>query len=127
MSEIKNDLKYSSEHEWVKIEGDDVAIGITDHAQDSLGEIVYLELPAVGDSLEKDSAFGAVESTKSVSDLYSPLNCEVVEVNSDAESSPELINQSPYSDGWLIKVKPTNNDDFEELLSADDYESLIDG
>ncbi len=127
MSEVKKELKYTKEHEWASKDGDLVVIGITDHAQDSLGEIVYLELPAVGDSLEKDSAFGAVESTKSVSDLYSPLNCEVIEVNSDAESSPELINQSPYSDGWLIKVKPKNNDDFEELLSADDYESLIDG
>ena len=100
-------------------------IGITDHAQDSLGEIVYLELPTVGSSLEKSSTFGAVESTKSVSDLFTPLDCEVIEVNSEAENAPELINQSPYGDGWLIKVKASDEADFNNLLSPEDYESLI--
>ena len=88
-------------------EGETMLIGITDHAQDSLGEIVYLELPSVGDEFSKSTTFGAVESTKSVSDLYAPIDCEVVEVNSEAETSPELINNSPYKDGWLIKVRPS--------------------
>jgi|TARA_B000000565_G_C23587492_1_gene301819 glycine cleavage system H protein len=125
MSEIKKDLKYTEEHEWVMKEGETMLIGITDHAQDSLGEIVYLELPSVGDELSKSTTFGAVESTKSVSDLYTPIDCEVVEVNSEAETSPELINNSPYKDGWLIKVRPSNQDDYDSLLSPDDYESLI--
>ena len=125
MSEIKKDLKYTEEHEWVMKEGEIMLIGITDHAQDSLGEIVYLELPSVGDELSKSTTFGAVESTKSVSDLYTPIDCEVVEVNSEAETSPELINNSPYKDGWLIKVRPSNQDDYDSLLSPDDYESLI--
>ena len=125
MSEVKKDLKYTEEHEWVMIEGEQMLIGITDHAQDSLGEIVYLELPSVGDNLSKSSTFGAVESTKSVSDLYTPVDCEVVEVNSSAENSPEVINQSPYQEGWLIKVKPTNTGDYDDLLSPEDYESLI--
>ena len=125
MSEIKKDLKYTEEHEWVLKDGETMLIGITDHAQDSLGEIVYLELPTVGSSLEKSSTFGAVESTKSVSDLFTPLDCEVIEVNSEAESAPELINQSPYGDGWLIKVKASDEADFNNLLSPEDYESLI--
>ena len=125
MSEIKKDLKYTEEHEWVMIDGEEMLIGITDHAQDSLGEIVYLELPSVGDNLSKSSTFGAVESTKSVSDLYTPIDCEVVEVNSGAESSPEVINQSPYQEGWLIKVKPINTGDYDDLLSPEDYESFI--
>tara|TARA_Y100001970_G_C14093835_1_gene781512 strand:+ start:342 stop:725 length:384 start_codon:yes stop_codon:yes gene_type:complete len=125
MSEIKKDLKYTEEHEWVLKDGETMLIGITDHAQDSLGEIVYLELPTVGSSLEKSSTFGAVESTKSVSDLFTPLDCEVIEVNSEAENAPELINQSPYGDGWLIKVKASDEADFNNLLSPEDYESLI--
>ena len=125
MSEIKKDLKYIEEHEWVLKDGETMLIGITDHAQDSLGEIVYLELPTVGSSLEKSSTFGAVESTKSVSDLFTPLDCEVIEVNSEAENAPELINQSPYGDGWLIKVKASDEADFNNLLSPEDYESLI--
>tara|TARA_Y100000768_G_scaffold194210_1_gene145751 strand:- start:251 stop:634 length:384 start_codon:yes stop_codon:yes gene_type:complete len=125
MSEIKKDLKYTEEHEWVLKDGETMLIGITDHAQDSLGEIVYLELPTVGSSLEKSSTFGAVESTKSVSDLFTPLDCEVIEVNSEAENAPELINQSPYGDGWLIKVKASDEADFNNLLTPEDYESLI--
>tara|TARA_B100001057_G_scaffold482622_1_gene558286 strand:- start:501 stop:884 length:384 start_codon:yes stop_codon:yes gene_type:complete len=125
MSEIKKDLKYTEEHEWVLKDGETMLIGITDHAQDSLGEIVYLELPTVGSSLEKSSTFGAVESTKSVSDLFTPLDCEVIEINSEAENAPELINQSPYGDGWLIKVKASDEADFNNLLSPEDYESLI--
>lgn len=127
MSEIKDDLKYSSEHEWVKVDGDSVVIGITDHAQDSLGEIVFVELPKVGDALERSAIFGAVESTKSVSDLYSPIAGEVTEINPLVESEPELINSSPYDNGWMIKIRPINMDDLDALLDSKGYKDLVDG
>tara|TARA_B100001996_G_scaffold343891_2_gene299312 strand:- start:2660 stop:3046 length:387 start_codon:yes stop_codon:yes gene_type:complete len=127
MSEIKDDLKYSSEHEWVKVEGENVSVGITDHAQDSLGEIVFVELPQVGDTLEKSSIFGAVESTKSVSDLYSPIAGTVLEVNSLIENEPDLINSSPYEEGWMIKIAPSNSSDLDKLLSSEEYKNLING
>ena len=127
MSEIIKDLKYSNDHEWIRLDGDHVSIGITDHAQDSLGEIVFVELPKVGDVLEKSSVFGAVESTKSVSDLYTPVAGTVTEVNASVENEPELINSSPYSEGWMIKISPTNIADIEILLSSEEYKNLIDG
>ena len=127
MSEIIKDLKYSNDHEWIRLDGDDASIGITDHAQDSLGEIVFVELPKVGDVLEKSSIFGAVESTKSVSDLYTPVAGTVTEVNASVENEPELINSSPYSEGWMIKISPTNVADIETLLSSEEYKNLIDG
>ena len=127
MSEIKDDLKYSSEHEWVKVEGENVSVGITDHAQDSLGEIVFVELPQVGDTLEKSSIFGAVESTKSVSDLYSPIAGTVLEVNSSIENEPDLINSSPYDKGWMIKITPSSSSDLDKLLSSEEYKNLING
>ena len=127
MSEIIKDLKYSNDHEWIRLDGDHVSIGITDHAQDSLGEIVFVELPKVGDVLEKSSIFGAVESTKSVSDLYTPVAGTVTEVNASVENEPELINSSPYSEGWMIKISPTNVADIETLLSSEEYKNLIDG
>ena len=127
MSEIIKDLKYSNDHEWIRLDGDHVSIGITDHAQDSLGEIVFVELPKVGDVLEKSSVFGAVESTKSVSDLYTPVAGTVTEVNASVENEPELINSSPYSEGWMIKISPTNVADIETLLTSEEYKNLIDG
>lgn len=127
MSEVRVDLKYSAEHEWVKNEGEQLSVGITDHAQDSLGEIVFVELPKVGDVLDKSSIFGAVESTKSVSDLYSPVAGTVAEINSSVESEPDLINSSPYEKGWMIKIIPTNQNDIDELLSSEEYETLING
>lgn len=127
MSEIIKDLKYSNDHEWIRLDGDHASIGITDHAQDSLGEIVFVELPKVGDVLEKSSIFGAVESTKSVSDLYTPVAGTVTEVNASVENEPELINSSPYSEGWMIKISPTNIADIEILLSSEEYKNLIDG
>ena len=111
MSEIIKDLKYSNDHEWIRLDGDHASIGITDHAQDSLGEIVFVELPKVGDVLEKSSIFGAVESTKSVSDLYTPVAGTVTEVNASVENEPELINSSPYSEGWMIKARGFTQDD----------------
>ena len=127
MSEIIKDLKYSNDHEWIRLDGDHASIGITDHAQDSLGEIVFVELPKVGDVLEKSSIFGAVESTKSVSDLYTTVAGTVTEVNASVENEPELINSSPYSEGWMIKISPTNVADIETLLSSEEYKNLIDG
>ena len=127
MSKIIKDLKYSNDHEWVLLDGDTALIGITDHAQDSLGEIVFVELPRVGDVLEKSSIFGAVESTKSVSDLYMPVAGTVTEVNTLIENQPELINSSPYSEGWMIKISPTNISDIETLLSSEENKNLIDG
>ena len=127
MSEIIKDLKYSNDHEWIRLDGDHASIGITDHAQDSLGEIVFVELPKVGDVLEKSSIFGAVESTKSVSDLYTPVAGTVTEVNASVENEPELINSSPYSEGWMIKISPSNIADIETLLSSEEYKNLIDG
>ena len=127
MSEVRVDLKYSAEHEWVKNEGEQLSVGITDHAQDSLGEIVFVELPKVGDVLDKSSIFGAVESTKSVSDLYSPVAGTVAEINSSVESEPDLINSSPYEKGWMIKIIPTNQNDIDDLLTSEEYETLING
>ena len=127
MSEIIKDLKYSNDHEWIRLDGDHASIGITDHAQDSLGEIVFVELPKVGDVLEKSSIFGAVESTKSVSDLYTPVAGTVTEVNASVENEPELINSSPYSEGWMIKISPSNVADIETLLTSEEYKNLIDG
>jgi len=127
MSEIRKDLKYTKEHEWVKDEDGQVSIGITDHAQDALGEIVFVELPKVGDVLERSSIFGAVESTKSVSDLYSPLAGTVSEVNVLVENEPDLVNQSPYGEGWMIKINLSNNKDLDTLLGPEEYKKLVDG
>ena len=125
MSEVKVECKYTEEHEWISLEEEILTIGITDHAQDSLGEIVFIELPKVGETLSKSSIFGAVESTKSVSDLYTPVSGVVTEVNTSVENQPELINQSPYDEGWMIKIKASNVSDLETLLSAEEYKNLI--
>ncbi|MDH5580775.1 MAG: glycine cleavage system protein GcvH [Bdellovibrionales bacterium] len=125
MSNTPSELKYTQEHEWAKLEGEVISIGITDFAQSSLGDIVFLELPEVGTSLDKDSPFGVVESIKSVSDLFSPLAGEVIEVNSELVDSPENINENAY-DNWMIKVKPANMGDYEELMSAEQYTSFCD-
>ena len=106
--EIPQGLKYSKEHEWVATEDTVATVGITDHAQDQLGEIVYIELPAVGDKVSKDDPFGVVESVKAVSDIYAPVTGTVIEINEDLPESPETVNEDPYGDGWLIKVKITD-------------------
>ena len=102
--EFPEDLKYTREHEWVSIDGSVATIGITDHAQEQLGDVVFVELPTVGDRVEKADAFGVVESTKAVSDVYAPLSGEVAEVNDDLPDNPELINEDPYGDGWMVKI-----------------------
>lgn len=122
--EFPADLKYSKEHEWVRVEGDVVVIGITEFAQDELGDIVYVEQPKVGSAVQQNKVFGSVESVKTVSDLYSPLSGEIVEVNDDVISSPELINKNAY-DAWVIKVKASDLSELDSLLSADDYRSMV--
>lgn len=124
-SEIPNNLKYTKDHEWALVEGDTVTVGITDFAQSQLGDIVFVELPEVGSTLEAGSTFGVVESIKSVSDLYSPITGEVLEVNSELEGEPEKCNESPY-ESWLIKIKCTQMDDLNDLLSPEDYENICD-
>lgn len=122
-------LKYTKEHEWVSIEGDVATIGVTDHAQSELGEIVYVEVETVGETVDKDEVFGTVEAVKTTSDLYMPLSGEVIEFNSELDENegdnPGLINEDPYGAGWIIKVKISNPDEVADLLTADDYEDLI--
>ena len=119
-------LYYTEEHEWVSIDGDIATIGITDHAQSELGEIVYVEIETVGETLAKDDVFGTVEAVKTTSDLFMPLSGEVIEFNEDLDESkgddPELINQDPYGKGWIIKVKMSDPEEVGSLLSAEDYE-----
>ncbi len=122
---VPSGLKYSNEHVWVKQEGDKFRIGITEHAQDELGDLVFVELPDVGDELAMTDTFGSVESVKTVSELYAPVSLVVVEVNEDLEDSPELVNQLPYEDGWLIVVEATDKEELDQLLSAEQYQGFL--
>jgi glycine cleavage system H protein len=123
--ELPEDLKYTREHEWVSIEGSVATIGITDHAQEQLGDVVFVELPSVGDHVEKADAFGVVESTKAVSDVYAPLSGDVTEVNDDLPDNPELINEDPYGDGWMVKITLGDTADLGDLMTADEYRKFI--
>ena len=125
MSDIPGDLQYVKSHEWVRIEDGIATIGITDHAQDALNDIVYVELPSVGDTFDRDDEFGVVESVKSVSDLFMPVGGEVIEVNGALEDQPETLNDDPYGEGWIIKVRMTSASDANDLLSADEYAAFI--
>ncbi|HJQ27809.1 MAG TPA: glycine cleavage system protein GcvH [Rubrobacter sp.] len=120
--EVPEDLKYSKNHEWVRTEDDIATIGVTDHAQDELGDVVFVELPAEGDTFGAGEAFGTVESVKAVSDLYAPVGGEVVEVNSALEDAPEKINEDPYGEGWIIKLRTTEE---ANLLSPEEYEKVV--
>lgn len=123
---IPKDLKYIASHEWVRDHGDgSVTIGITDHAQDALGDVVFIELPAVGSTLATDEGFGVVESVKAASDLYAPVAGEVMAVNEALESSPELINASPYEDGWMIRLKLNDPGELDQLLDATAYTAVV--
>lgn len=122
------DLKYSKTHEWVRLEPDNQAvIGITDYAQHELGDIVYIELPEDEDTLEKDSALGVIESTKATEDIYSPLSGTVVEVNSPLLDSPEVINEDPYGDGWMIRIELSEKSELNELMTAEAYKKFVAG
>ena len=119
------DLKYDKEHEWVRVEGAEAVIGISDFAQDQLGEVVYVDLPSVGDELVAGETFGEIESVKSVSELYAPITGTVLEVNDALGATPENINSAPYGDGWMIKVSVADAAQLDALLSADEYESFV--
>lgn len=121
---IPADLLFSKEHEWVKLDGDSAMIGVTDYAQNALGDIVYVELPRVGSAIKQFSNVGVIESVKAVSDLFTPMSGEVVEVNSALENDPAAVNRDPYGAGWLLKIKPADPDEAKSLLSAADYAKL---
>ena len=125
MSDIPGDLKFLSSHEWVRVESDGtITVGISDHAQDLLGDIVFVELPEVGQSIDAESDTAIVESVKAASDIYSPLSGEVIEVNSLLEDQPEIINSSPYEDGWFFKLNPIDLGELDNLLSPEDYSDI---
>ena len=123
--EFPDGLKYSKEHEWVLVEGKTATIGITEYAQEELGDIVYVELPEVGEKVVKDDPFGAVESVKAVSDVYAPVSGSVLEVNDVLPDNPETINDDPYGDGWMIRVEISDMDDLKDLMSADEYAEYV--
>ncbi len=121
------DCKYSKEHEWVRLEGGLATVGITDYAQDQLGDIVYVELPPLGEILTQFQPFGVVESVKAASDLYAPLSGEVLEVNEELAEHPEFVNQDPYGQGWMIRIEPSDTSELENLLTAEEYEEHLKG
>lgn len=124
---LPDDVRYAEDHEWIRSEGDKVRIGISDYAQDQLGDIVFVELPQSGDTFEKGEEFGTVESVKAVSELYIPIGGEILSVNTALEESPDLVNQSPYNDGWMIEVKPGNSAELEALITRDAYLEMLKG
>lgn len=121
------DCKYSKEHEWVRLQGRVATAGITDYAQDQLGDIVYVELPPLGEILTQFEAFGVVESVKAASDIYAPLSGEVVEVNEELSDHPELVNEDPHGQGWMIKIEPSDTSELDNLLTAEEYEKYLEG
>jgi len=124
---LPENLKYTKDHEWVKIDGDIVTVGITDFAQSELGDIVYVEVETIDENLEKEEVFGTVEAVKTVSDLFMPLAGKVVEFNDQLEDEPELVNDQPYEDGWIIKIKLDDSHQTSDLLTADEYKKHIEG
>lgn len=122
---IPQELKYTKDHEWVKIEGDTATIGVTDFAQGELGDIVYVEVETLDETLEKEEVFGTVEAVKTVSDLFMPLSGEIIEFNDSLEDEPEKVNEDPYGEGWMIKIKLTATSEVEDLLSADEYKEVV--
>ena len=125
MSNIPENLRYSKDHEWVSVEGDTATIGITDYAQSSLGDVVYIDFPRVGDKFEAHAAFGSVESVKAVSEIFTPLAGEVAEVNEGLNDAPESVNTDPYGDGWMVKLKMDNPGEADGLLSGEEYEEYL--
>tara|TARA_Y200000002_G_C22399249_1_gene544906 strand:- start:288 stop:665 length:378 start_codon:yes stop_codon:yes gene_type:complete len=122
---IPQDLKYTQDHEWVRIEGDEATVGITDFAQGELGDIVYVEVETIGESLDKEAVFGTVEAVKTVSDLFLPLTGEITAFNEDLEDTPELVNDDPYDQGWIIKMKINDLSQLEALLTHEGYQAVI--
>ncbi|MFP4470561.1 MAG: glycine cleavage system protein GcvH [Bacteroidales bacterium] len=122
---IPDNLKYTKDHEWVRVEGDEAFIGITDYAQNELGDIVFIEVETVGEELDREETFGTIEAVKTVSDMFMPVAGEVLEFNEELEQSPEIVNNDPYGKGWIVKIKPADMNDIEDLLDADAYKELI--
>jgi glycine cleavage system H protein len=122
---VPENLKYTEDHEWIKVKGDEAFIGITEYAQQQLGDVVFVEIETEGESLAKGDTFGTIEAVKTVSDLFMPVAGEVLEVNPKLESTPEIVNSDPYGDGWMIKIKIENQDDLADLLSAAAYKETI--
>jgi glycine cleavage system H protein len=122
---IPADLKYTKDHEWLKIDGDTATVGITDFAQNELGDIVYVEIETEGESLDKEEVFGSVEAVKTVSDLFMPISGEIVEFNEEIEGTPESVNEDPYGKGWMVKIKISDTTELDELLTAEQYSELI--
>ena len=123
--DVSKHLKYSEEHEWVRVEGNKAYIGITDFAQSELGDIVFVELPDEGDETEQDQPFGSVESVKTVSELFAPLSGKILEVNEALEDEPELVNSSPYEDGWMIVIEMADESEMDKLMTAEEYEKMV--
>jgi len=122
---VPDDLKYTSEHEWVRVEGNEIVVGVTDFAQGELGDVVFVEIETAGETLSRGDTFGTIEAVKTVSDLYMPVDGEVLEVNPALEDAPELVNSQPFGDGWMIRVRMSDPGQLDDLLSAEDYRSLI--
>ena len=122
---VKENLSYTNDHEWIKIEGNIALVGITDFAQSELGDIVFIEVETIGEILKKNEVFGTVEAVKTVSDLFIPVSGKVLEFNNALEDNPELVNDSPYGDGWIVKIEITNTDEISDLLDSEAYKSLI--
>ncbi len=120
-----DNIKYTKEHEWIRVEGDIAYVGITDYAQDQLGDIVFIDIPSTGETLEAGDTFGTIEVVKTISDIFMPVGGEVLEQNEELADHPELVNQDPYGKGWLIKIKPDAEANYGELLSAADYKALV--
>lgn len=125
MSNIPENLRYSKDHEWIAVDGDTATIGITDYAQHALGDVVYVDMPRVGDKFETHEAFGSVESVKAVSEIFTPVAGEVVAVNDAINDTPESVNKEPYTDGWMVKVKMSNPGEADAMLSAAEYEEYL--
>ena len=125
--DFPQNLKYTNEHEWIRVEGDIAYVGITDYAQEQLGDIVFVDIPTVGEALEAGEVFGTIEVVKTISHLFLPVAGEVMEQNETLEENPELVNKDPYGEGWLIKMKPANLKDVEDLLDAEGYKEVING
>ncbi len=122
---IPSGLKYTKDHEWTKLEGNIVTIGITDYAQGELGDVVFVELPTVGDEVSKDETFGTIEAVKAVADLFSPLTGEVVEINETLSDQPDIVNSDPYAEGWMVKIKIPDESEWNSLMSDEEYKELI--
>jgi glycine cleavage system H protein len=125
--ELPDDLRYAEDHEWAEMEGDQVKVGVSDYAQDQLGDIVFVEMPQVGDTFSKGDEFGTVESVKAVAELYMPIGGEITAVNNALEDSPEWLNKSPYQDGWIIKVKPKDPSEIDALMTKTSYVEMLKG